>query len=571
MLLLGLAAAAAPLAAREPLATGLPAWPGAAAMAAAGATPAEWPPADDDGALVPDDATLEARGAVIGEVIVRTDDIFDTSDPVEDKALFRLANRLHVTTRERVILQTLLFETGSPYSRRVLEESERLLRATRYLWDAQIRPIRYYSNRVDVEVVSRDVWTLTAGLGLSRSGGKNSTRFQIQDTNFLGTGRDLSLKRLSDVDRSRQLLKYRDLNLRGTHTELELWLSENSDGSLQRIKLDRPFVSLDSHWAAGLNVFEDDRIDNTYGRGQKLGSYRTGQTYLELYAGRSAGLGESGSSHRWTAGFTYDRNLFTRDPEVRPPARLPEDRTLAYPWVGYQWVQDRFLEAHDLDQLQRTEDLYVGRSFRARLGWSPEALTSESDRTIFSLGFRTGLSPGRSLVLLDTELSGRWSQGDTENVIGSVGARFYRRNFGHHLLYATLRFDAADKLDGEKQLLIGGDSGLRGYPLRYQDGDRRALFTVEQRFYTDWHLFRLLHVGAAVFFDVGRAWFDAKNDFSAKAGYDAGVLRDIGLGLRLASSRSGQGAMIHLDLAFPLDGDASIDRVQWLVSTKETF
>lgn len=33
---------------------------------------------------------------------------------------------------------------------------------------------------------------------------------------------------------------------------------------------------------------------------------------------------------------------------------------------------------------------------------------------------------------------------------------------------------------------------------------------------------------------------------------DLGLLRDVGLGLRLSSSRSGQGAMVHLDLAFPL-------------------
>jgi hypothetical protein len=29
--------------------------------------------------------------------------------------------------------------------------------------------------------------------------------------------------------------------------------------------------------------------------------------------------------------------------------------------------------------------------------------------------------------------------------------------------------------------------------------------------------------------------------------------------------------MIHLDVAFPLDRDPSIDSVQWLVSTRETF
>src|SRR4029453_7544016 len=56
------------------------------------------------------------------------------------------------------------------------------------------------------------------------------------------------------------------------------------------------------------------------------------------------------------------------------------------------------------------------------------------------------------------------------------------------------------------QLLLGGDNGLRGYPLRYQAGDALALFTLEQRFYTDWQPLKLVNVGAAVFFDAGRAW-----------------------------------------------------------------
>ena len=130
--------------------------------------------------------------------------------------------------------------------------------------------------------------------------------------------------------------------------------------------------------------------------------------------------------------------------------------------------------------------------------------------------------------------------------------------------YAGLGADVARALDTESQLLLGGDSGLRGYPLRFQDGDRRLLLTLEQRFFSRREFFRLFNLGAAVFFDAGSAWFE---DSLA----DPEVLRDVGLGLRIGSSRSGGGTMVHLDLAFPLDRDRSIESVQWLVSTSETF
>ena len=47
----------------------------------------------------------------------------------------------------------------------------------------------------------------------------------------------------------------------------------------------------------------------------------------------------------------------------------------------------------------------------------------------------------------------------------------------------------------------------------------------------------------------------------------------LGLGLRLGSSRSSFGNVIHIDLAFPLDGagDDDIDDVQLLVTTKGSF
>ncbi len=71
-------------------------------------------------------------------------------------------------------------------------------------------------------------------------------------------------------------------------------------------------------------------------------------------------------------------------------------------------------------------------------------------------------------------------------------------------------------------------------------------------------------MGAAVFADVGRTWGEG-------LAADLGTLKNVGVGLRLSSSRSGQGSVIHLDVAFPLDGDGSIDSVQWLVSSKNSF
>ncbi|MFZ9873596.1 MAG: hypothetical protein ACO3FH_11675, partial [Steroidobacteraceae bacterium] len=105
---------------------------------------------------VPDDATLEAAGAKIGTVTVRVLDVFDTSRPDENIWAFRTANRLHPNTRESTVRSSLLFEQGALYRGRLLQESERLLRDARYLYDASVTPIRYRDGIVDIEVVTRD-------------------------------------------------------------------------------------------------------------------------------------------------------------------------------------------------------------------------------------------------------------------------------------------------------------------------------------------------------------------------------------------------------------------------------
>jgi hypothetical protein len=47
-----------------------------------------------------------------------------------------------------------------------------------------------------------------------------------------------------------------------------------------------------------------------------------------------------------------------------------------------------------------------------------------------------------------------------------------------------------------------------------------------------------------------------------------GLLRDFGFGLRLGGNRSAQANVRHIDVAFPLDGDSSIRKVQFLLETK---
>ena len=526
--------------------------------------PSYGPPGPTQG--IPSGAELEAAGAVIGQVFLDNQNIFDLNDPKDDTKLFRLANRLHIKTRANVIRRQLLFKPGERYSQRRIDESERILRGDDYFYDAWIRAVSYKDGKVDLRVTTRDVWTLNPGLNLGRSGGENSYGVQLQEINLLGTGIGVKLAHSKDVDRTSNQVEVHDAHAFGTWTAYDLNYADLSDGHLRELTVQRPFYSFDTRWAAGVYAINDLQTDSLWDRGEVIDQFQDQHQGAQIYGGWSTGL-RNGWVQRLSTGFTYDEHRFAPVDTWTGPTLVPEDRRFVYPWVQYDLIQDDYLKLYNHDQIARTEDFYVGTSASVRVGWAQRALGSSSDALIYqgsaSRGFMDG---GTSTLLLAGDFSGRLTGGRVENGLVDATVRYYVEQSKNWLFFTTLTGTKGWNLDLDNQILLGGDNGLRGYPLRYQTGTGRALFTVEQRYFTDWYPFRLFRVGGAVFFDIGRTWGQPP-----LAAPGLGLLKDAGFGLRFGNSRSGLGNVIHVDLAFPLDGGPTIKRVQFLVSTEATF
>lgn len=517
-------------------------------------------------AEVPDDATLEAAGARIGTVIIRPLDIFDTDRPDENTWLFRTANRLHVNTRETTIADRLLFRGGDVYQGRLLEETERLLRDTRYLYDAVVRPIRYADGVVDVEVVTRDVWTLNPGVSFGRKGGKSTTGFEIEELNLFGRGAQLNFKQKNEVDRDITSVRFIDSQLGSTWWALELEHSDFSDGGAQRFSLERPFYALDTRRAGGVSLYDTDRIDTRYDRGERVGEYFVDSRFRSAWYGFSSGL-QGRFVTRWSVGVTSDERIFDPVQGSRFKTVVPRDRKLVYPWAEVELLENDFRAVRNRDQIERTEDFQYGWRAGVRLGYSTTGLDADRNAVVFTSHASKGLElSDKSSLLFAGSLDGRYEEGNFADTLLSASARYYHRQSERRLFYAGLAVDAGEKLDADRELMLGGDTGLRGYPLRYQGGQGRWLFTVEQRVFTNWYPFRLVHVGAAAFVDVGGTW--GRDPFASNTHK---VLSDVGVGLRLGNSRSALGNVLHVDFAFPVNGDKSLKSMQVTVETKRSF
>ena len=514
---------------------------------------------------MPTFAELEAAGARIGEIRVLPGNIFDLNDPRENNFFFRLANAIHIQTRPQVIRQALLFESGQPVSVQKIQETERLLRGYDFLYDVDIRPVAVHDGVVDVEVRTRDTWSLDVSASASREGGANKGRISVAEENLLGTGISVGLGYTSDVDRKGTTFNIADPNVFGTRTSASYAYSKNEDGHGQSASLQRPFYELDSRWAAGFGASESLGTDALYNAGNSVAEYRHRHQIVETFGGWSAGL-VNGWARRYSIGLTHENDVYTLEPGKTAPERLPSDLKVVGPFVRFQLVQDEFRQDMNLNLIGRVEDFAMGIQANAHLGRALESLDSTRDSWIYRTSISNGFDITRdSFMLANAYANGRYAERGENNAIGAL-ARYYQRRGRHVVYYAALSGDAVNNPDVPGPLTIGGDNGLRGYPLRYQAGERRVLFTAEARGYTDWYPFRLFRVGAAVFYDTGRAW-KGENQNTVNSGW----LRDVGFGLRLLSARSSKGTVLHADFAFPIDRTDDIKSAQFLVTSRVSF
>jgi hypothetical protein len=515
---------------------------------------------------LPTPAELEADGAIIGRIILDKQNVFDLSQPKENNALYRLANRWHIITRDSVIFSQLLFMEGDVFTARVIEESERVLRQNAFFYDAKIEPVAYADGVVDLRVWTRDLWTLMPGLSVSRSGGENRFRVSLSERNLLGRGVSVRLSYVDNVDRESTSLSYFDRNLGKTWTSLFMEYADNSDGDTAELRLVRPFYSLEARWSSGVTFFDESLERQFYDLGNTVAEYAAEYERHTAFYGWSRGL-KNGWVGRWTAGFVYDDAIFSQVPDGTLPAITPEDRQLVYPFISFERLEDRFESTSNRDQMERTEDFFLGARFSGSLGYASESFGSDRESFLYRMELSRGFgSMENKALLLSSSLTGRVDDSEAANTELTANARYYNQISDKRLFFMTLDGSVGEDLDLDNLVDLGGDTGLRGYPLRYQTGESRFLFTIEQRYFTDWYPFRLFRVGGALFADVGRVWGD--NPFGSEP---LGWLKDIGIGLRLAPTRASGRDVIHIDVAFPLDGDPTIDSVQLLIESKRSF
>lgn len=504
------------------------------------------------------------QGKTIRNIRFQQMTIFDENNPDENNKLYLFLNKLHIKTRTKVVASQLLFKVGDKINHKAMEETERNLRTRKYLTNAFVLPEQVCGDNVDVVVITQDAWAIEPQVSFSHKSSDNQTGFALSDANVFGTGN--SFKVGYEESELRNTISYEFSNpyFMNRRISVRALYEDTSDGRNTLLSVARPFYSLDTPWATGLQVSDLSQVEQIRSHGEKVNAFRHQAIDDEIYYGKAIDI-NANFTQRWLVGFTHEEDSFFIDENTKQP--IPDHDKAVYPWIEYQYLQNKYGVFKNLNQIQRPEDIAVGQTVKIRLGMAGTAFGNPDDVLRYKAEYTNIIDLSDTHLLeLEVELDGRqhlkYEQLDP-TILTSAVAYHYMQDEKNRW-YARFEYGMGENLPQYKELTVGDITGLRGYPTDYLRGDRRYVFSLERRYFSDVHLFNLVRLGGVVFFDVGKAWGLPNEPQSP-------LLSDVGIGLRLSSTKVRIGNVIHVDIAMPTTAKDGISKYQLTIGAFQKF
>ncbi|WP_062066114.1 hypothetical protein [Cellvibrio sp. OA-2007] len=486
----------------------------------------------------------DLQGKQIRNIQFNSLSVFDKNDPGENNSLYLFLNKLHINTRSSVVRAQLLFKEGESLSIDKIQESERILRKRPYLTNAYIVPVTVCAEQLDIMVVTQDAWALEPQLSLSKESEGTKSGFAISDGNILGTGNSLTIGYEQNTQRNLISYDFSNPHIFNSQIATKIYYADTSDGRDTIVDISHPFYSLQTPWAAGFYTQDVTLEEPIRHMDEQINEFRHQTMHNRIYFGVATDV-TSTHTQRWLVGLSNEEDNFFVSKDTLQA--IPEQRKAVYPWIEYQYLENRYGVFKNINQIQRPEDIALGQNLSFRLGYAGTQFDNPDD-VIRYIGNYSNIVDFDKQHIFETtlELDGRHhsSVNGIDSAVAGINLTYNYFQDAKRRWYLGFRYDIGQDLAQYEELTVGDITGLRGYPTDYQRGDERYVLTIERRYFTDMHIFNLMRVGAVMFFDMGKAWGIDQYGYSP-------LLSNVGVGLRFSSSKVRIGNVVHIDVAMP--------------------
>jgi len=486
--------------------------------------------------------------------------------------LHRWANAIHIDTKILTLEnESAFFLDKCNKNNADLAELERHLRSQKYLRDAKVTGDKMMKK---ITVTTWDNWSLMPTISFGRQGGESKYSFGIKERNFLGLGIDAEVESYKNSQRAGYKIRTSIPLFSRQNIELRLRFADNDDGTQTSLYLQKHFAGFNTKTAYNLGFNEELRNDTIFQNNieQSIYSHKISVKTLDY-----AWLGFNNEKNllRYNLGLSQDYDKFTTAVALYnysqhnndSPQVLPNDREFIYPWFGLDYIEKDFKKMTNIHLITQIEDFNHGWQFNGRLGLSDGSKENSAWALLFATINKGFELHQNALLLMNISFEGDIYQDNEQRFLLSLNSEyFYRFTKGWGLYLSNINIISHHQyLD--QPVTIGGDTGLRGFPLQYQHGEHSAKFTSEIRYYPEINLFKLFDLAGATFVDVGRAFGN-----SPAINVEKSWLYSVGIGARLYSPHSGgNNQVIHIDFAFPQTNNPDLNKFEIRIEAKHSF
>jgi outer membrane protein assembly factor BamA len=503
-------------------------------------------------------------GRTVGRITIDAHDIFDPTLPEESGWIYRTANILHIQTNHTVIRRELLLKEGDPYDPDLVDESERNLRRYSFLRRVKITPTEQPDGTVDLNVHTKDTWTLEPQLDFSRVGNQSRVKMGVVERNLFGTGKRLGAFYERNADGSHNTVAYRDPQFLGRALELNTQYIDGENLKQYGASIAKPFRSTRTKTSFEVSNFFTEEEITAYDGGHEIGRFEKEGREVAFLAGRSLGSTSKKTKQGTLAFRQSSKDYDTISGNPGPFLKPPQDLSIVEAGAGWQALD--FITERHIDRFDRDEDFNLGPGAGFTFGVGQDWKKGGTTELLPAFNGQVGhfFGPGH-FSLFSTNYRSRVAHDKTDNLLLRLDFKYFNRIRQKSTLAGHIAYDHGYRLDPEDRMLLGEETGLRGYSNGQFSGDRRLLVNLEDRLYFAEDVWHLVSFGGAVFFDSGYAW-GASHNFSL-----SDMRSSVGIGFRLAMSRSSRNEPIRFDLSYALNGNNESSRLIFSVQSGVKF
>ena len=473
-------------------------------------------------------------------------------------------------TRDHVILRELLFKTGDVYTVEDELESGRILRRKPYLGSAEIDATwDIETSTVEIRVIITDLWSVIPALDIPAFS-KDSSDFLVQvvDSNMFGTGNRAQFRyqRISKADETTRSLirtRYTEPRLFSSHWEFDGYYTQQRIGDSWEVSLQRPQYTLKTRWSAAFKASEHIDSKHWYEDGTPTDEY--GRSRQQSTGQITRFFGDRHKQLQLSAWGLSERSKFT-PPEISPGTTwgetksrfAPQDRDIKILGISVGHRDIDFVRSRYVNQMGRVEDITVGYGYSMSIGYGSPFYGSDRSETVLNWLFSLSLAHQDSLFLnTHTDYTTRLSSEPRESVFNGR-IKLARKNLLYQTLAARLSTVFEFGREGESQVILDGENGMRGYSPYAFNGEKMIILNIESRTIFNGGLLEKLNslvvIGSVIFLDLGYIWSGNELVLSQPK-------RSIGAGLRFSIPRLSGSRIYRFDFAYPLDTLEGASRV----------